>query len=297
MRDLILGAVTDYGPDAVSTWVESINATGFDGKKSVIIYNSGTDLVEYFMDNGFEVVMIGKLVQDRYLYRSRSYFNVCVDRFFHAFKYLKTLDNQINNVVMTDVKDVVFQSLPFKNFENLGKSVVLTTENIRYRDEPWGKHNIEKAFPSYAKDMMDREIYNAGVIAGKNDEMFRNFLVTVYAFSMSSGMIYVEGGGGPDQAALNIIASMQPWNSHIHFSTVGESIAAQAGTTNDPAKIEHFSRHWVQPHIPQFNSETLNLSIGRIQKGVTNFMGELYPIVHQYDRVPEWKEYFTKKDQ
>ena len=51
----------------------------------------------------------------------------------------------------------------------------------------------------------DNLIYNAGTISGKFDTMIDLFL-NIYMVCQGTNP-YIEGGGGPDQAALNVLLS------------------------------------------------------------------------------------------
>jgi hypothetical protein len=54
--------------------------------------------------------------------------------------------------------------------------------------------------------------------------------------------------------------------------------AAQLGTTVDPRKIEQFKPLLLEPSPVMINGK------------VTTSKGNVFTIVHQYDRIPEWKE-------
>jgi hypothetical protein len=54
--------------------------------------------------------------------------------------------------------------------------------------------------------------------------------------------------------------------------------AAQLGTTADPSKIEQF-RPFLLEAEPKMNDDKVTTSTGKI-----------FTIVHQYDRVPEWRK-------
>lgn len=87
-----------------------------------------------------------------------------------------------------------------------------------------------------------------------------------------------------DQAAYNIVINAKAWRDVTFVpSEEYDAWACQAGTVADPTKIEFF-RPFLLDEEPQFKDGL-----------VLNSKGKPYVIVHQYDRVPEWKEYIQKK--
>jgi hypothetical protein len=229
-----------------------------------------------------------------FFYKERGSFNICVDRFYHAWRFLSRKEHDIGFVVMTDVKDVIFQENPIKDLEDrylrslTDINFLVTTENIQYMCEPWGTNNMQQAYGDVLYEYMkENEIFNCGVLAGSG-QAFIDMLLAIYLTAKGAGRDFIPGGGGPDQAALNILLSLEPYRSQTVFT---RNFAAQAGTTNDPAKIEFFRNNLVnQLHIPYFQTTKTLMR----KSGVTTPQGDRFPVVHQYDRVSEWNEYFKK---
>ena len=128
--------------------------------------------------------------------------------------------------------------------------------------------------------MANQSINNAGIIAARHDRM-QDISNLIYQMSVGRQQ-HVFGGGGPDQAAYNIICSMQTMNINTRFSFHDDGWACQCGTTLDPHKPD-YAKVGMNP-IPTFDG-----------KNVVNLVKEPYYIVHQYNRVPELKEYFERK--
>jgi hypothetical protein len=95
----------------------------------------------------------------------------------------------------------------------------------------------------------------------------------------------VPGGGGPDQAALNILLSLEPYKSITKFNTHEDDWACQCGTTVDPNKIDVFRGNFLVKTEP----------VWRDNDSVYNNKDDKYVLVHQYNRVPEWNEKLRKK--
>lgn len=305
MQDLIMGSITDYGVEDIEMWVNSLKQSGYSGKIAMLVYNSTDEVVEYLQDNDIDVIMAGKPVQSMfydYFYKDLSEFNICIDRFFHYWKYLKKQDN-IRFVILTDVKDVVFQCDPVTALENIWyghergivPTIFLSSENLRYQDEPWGLNNLSLSFPEKIDELKEKGISNAGIISGLYGKVFLDFLYSVYTLSKSTGLTYVPGGGGPDQAALNVLVNMRVWRDHVFIFEANENYACQAGTTNDPSKINCFRENWLTSFVPHLNTIPENEWGFKNKIGVVSSDNNIVSIVHQYDRVPEWKKYFEDK--
>jgi hypothetical protein len=81
-----------------------------------------------------------------------------------------------------------------------------------------------------------------------------------------------------DQAVFNVLIQTLPFRDVIHFARQRDAWACQAGTTVDPSKIESFRPHLLEEE-PDF-----------IDGYVYTSTGKKFCIVHQYDRVPEWRK-------
>ena len=198
--------------------------------------------------------------------------------------FLKKLQGQYRYIISTDVKDVVFQTNPSKWLEeNIGdKKINVACESIRYKDEEWGSANLFKSFGPLVHDHnKDNLIYNAGTISGDFDTMLDVFL-NIYMMCNAASGHYIEGGGGPDQAALNILLNMKPFKDITNFAMSEDGYAAQLGTTG--------------PQIAgKYGDKLVEKSPILVDNVVCTSDGKPFSIVHQYDRVPEWKQIIEKK--
>lgn len=271
MKDLILGSVTNYTFDKIANWVNSIERSGFTGHKVVVAYNVGFELVEELVKRDFTVVTFNRDdVNKRFTYSDN--FNIVVDRFYSYWKILQNIEDQVRFVIATDVRDVIFQTNPSEWLNREQPSIIASTEGIRYRDEVWGNNNMRFSFPFMHNYMLDKIIYNAGVITG-HISLIRELFLNVYMICANMPHT-IDGGGGPDQAAYNVLLTMKQYNSITRFTTANDAWAAQLGTVADPRKIMQY-----RPHLT--DDEPI------IKDGVVyNKDGTKYCIVHQYDRVP-----------
>jgi hypothetical protein len=288
MTDIIVGCITGYTFDKISTWVNSIEKSGFKGLKAMICYNVGYDVVNQLSERGFKVFGFIKNDQEGRLEYQDKNFNICVDRFLHIPFFLNQLENkeQYRYIITTDVRDVIFQRNPSEWLEKYIKNkqyINVTSECIRYKDEPWGDKNLFMAFgPYFHKQNCDHIIYNAGVISGRFQAVL-DLCENIYMMCGRSPA-FIEGGGGPDQAALNILLHHTSWKSITNFATSESGFAAQLGTSADPTKS----------NLIPFLTESRPI-IDEEKGLVKTCKGELYYIVHQYDRVPTLKPVIENK--
>ena len=60
MKDLIIGGSTNYDWDKLKYWVNSINKSGFEGDKVLILFNCDKNTVDKVVAAGFTVVAVNK---------------------------------------------------------------------------------------------------------------------------------------------------------------------------------------------------------------------------------------------
>jgi len=284
-KDLIISAVSEYNYDKLKYWVNSINRSGFTGKKVVIAFNIADDTIKHLNDNDFEVVLVSNqrdITNDGYYVGQEIGFRVPALRHYFYWKYLSTLSpDDIRFVISTDISDVVFQTNPsdwLDDQEYDCPDLIYGSEGLKYKDEDWGRENLLNCFGQDIYDKLkDTSIYNAGSMAGLL-EPFRDFSLKVH-FAQASA----PHNPTPDQAAVNVMLSLEPYKSTTLFCDHDSNWACELGTTADPTKMHKFRPNLLCPE-PTFDGDF-----------VYNSKGEKYVIVHQYNRVPEWKNKIEKK--
>jgi hypothetical protein len=283
VKDLIIGCYTNYDWETLKFWVNSIEKSGFKGDKAMIVFDSNYDTVQQLLDRNFNIFAFNR---DDNLGRF-SYpgpFSIVVQRFYHLWQYINSIDvSKYRYVITTDVKDVIFQSDPSKWMsKNLrSKKILVSSESLSYQNEPWGDNNMRLSFPMVHNWMRDKNIWNCGVLAGEIATM-RDLFLNLYLSCLGAPQ-QVPGGGGPDQAALNVLLNLEPYKSITKFAKSEEGWACQAGTTADPLKINSF-RPYLLESEPLWDGENSTTTDGR-----------KHCILHQWDRVPNWKPAIISK--
>jgi hypothetical protein len=287
MKNLIIGGMSNCKADYAHNWLESILRFKDDTFDVALVYgDADTESVRYLSSKG---VKLHCYAVDRRLAPH-------VQRFIYIWDFLyRTSHRSINQglpydkVITTDVRDVVFQSNPFDFIQNDHSRLFFSSEQLLYKDEPWGRQNLQETFGlTLYENWKHWEIFNVGVLAGKSANIEDLML-----------QIFITCQGRPipicDQAVFNYLI-----NRTNFATTMPEGIVkfdhsspwcVQAGTVADPNKLDMFRPHWTRD-INDLRFEIRNGLIGRVLPDDSHMP---YIIVHQYDRVPEWKKLIEEK--
>ena len=280
MKDLVIGCTTNYDWDKLKYWVNSLNKSGFEGDKVMIAFNIDYETIEKLSQAGFQVILPGKDNKQAQRYEYQSSLPVHVERFIHIYNYLNDHDDY-RFVITTDVKDVIFQQDPtkFLGMELPGSKLMFASESMKYKDEPWGNQNLMETFgPYFHERFKDNVIYNVGVLAGRGNVM-KDLCSMIFVMSVNRPIPIV------DQSTFNFMIAQEPYKSIARYMRSEDGWACQLGTTADPSKIEQFRPFLLEPS-PIFEKES-----GKVKTST----GKDFTIVHQYDRVPEWKKVIEEK--
>lgn len=271
-KDLIIGAYTKYKFELLKPWINSIKETGFDGDIVLIAVDPDATTVQEIERAGVKVV---KATNEKNMM-------IHMLRFLYIYNYLKINPNY-RYVITTDVRDVIFQKNPSEYLQQVfgskEKGIIAQSEAIKIKDEAWNRDNIIKNFGQYFyMDVVDSPVYNVGILAG-TCEYIKELCFEL--FQMSSN----RPDWVADQAAYNMILNHMPWSNVTVKLELTNAWAVNAHVTNKPDQMEEFGPYLLEgrPYMKDgvvYNSE-----------------GKSFTIVHQYDRVPEWMEYYMNKFQ
>jgi hypothetical protein len=261
-KNLIIGGFTNYGINQLKPWVISAKEVAGDNDV-VLVYGNATDeTLDWLVEQN---VVIVPMLQVQNV-------PIHVLRFLSIYEYLDKHWQYYNYVVTTDVKDVYFQTDPFKFL--VDRKLVIASEGLKYKDEPWGNENLFQAYGPYVYDKFkDNEIFNVGTFGGKS-EYVKDMVFHIFTNGINRPIPIC------DQAVFNILLNTQPFKD---VATKTIQWAAELGTIMDPSKIEHFKPNLLCDE-PIWEDDKLKYSDGLV-----------FPIVHQYDRVPELKKFVQQK--
>lgn len=271
-ENLIIGGCTNYGINELKPWVLSINEVMPDVTKVMCIGNASLETREWLVNHDFQLVDMPK-----------ANIPVHVLRFLAIYECLRINWKDYNLVITTDVKDVYFQTDPFKwlDYHNIGvknmHQIVAGSECLKYKDESWGNENLMQCYGPYVHNIFkENEIFNVGVLGG-SAEYIKDLVFNIFTNATNRPIPIV------DQAVFNVLIQTQPYKDVILQATQASGWACQAGTVADPNKMDTFRPNLLEEE-PTFKDGIVYTSTGKP-----------FSIVHQYDRVPEWKKFIMDK--
>ncbi|MEU2040656.1 glycosyltransferase family 2 protein [Nocardia niwae] len=260
-KNIVIGAAAGYEWADVEVWARSLVATGFTGLGVVIVYDGdrrGDVVAENLASLGLHAV------------RMPLRGSVYNQRFADIADVLRRSDSSLGFAVVTDVRDVYFQADPVEWLEtHLNRPFLAVSEAVRYCDEEWNWQNLRRTFPAHAERLRSSVVRNVGVLAGRAD-MVADLCLAITLIADSAGVPVA------DQSGYNLLLDMEPYRSTVQLVASEDGFACQAGTLADTRRLSTLRPLLVEPE-PVLSPD-----------GVRTAAGKLYPIVHQYDRVPEW---------
>lgn len=273
-KDLIIGAFNNYTDyDVLKPWVQSIKDTGFKGDTVLFAIGTTPDLVKKLAEEG--VIVIPVPGNDKMM--------IHMQRFIHIYNFLKENEGTYRYVISTDVRDVIFQTDPTDYLNShidapFVTGLVASSEAIKIKDEEWNRENIRKNFGDYFyNEVKENEVCNVGVLAGRST-LIKELCFYLYQFSLN------RPDWVCDQAAYNMLLNTKLWSSKTHVTKLKDAWVVNAHVTNKPDLVEKLKPYLLE-EAPTMTEDGL----------IVNTDGVPFVIVHQYDRVPKWMEYFSKK--
>lgn len=261
MKYTIVGCITKYGIEQIRPFVESIDMSGFAGEKLMLVYDISQDTIDYLTNKGWLIV------------QSEPQQHIILQRFRDMYSLLHQYETDV--IIWVDVKDIVFQKDP-TNWLNMWmrKDILAFSESLKFGDEEWARLNAGTSFPMEWEWLQNEEIYCAGTIVGKK-EAIRDLFIDIYRWSLTTSNPQQLA----DQAAYNILIHMHQWKDKVQFVKQQEGFAAQLHLKLKKGDILPYT-------------EELSTIDG---DEIKNSKGELYTLVHQYDRNEELKQLIENK--
>jgi hypothetical protein len=268
-KNLIIGGFTNYEINQLKPWVLSAKEVAGDNDVVLVAGKTTQKTIDWLKEQGV-IIFPMKQVDGVPIH---------VLRFLSIYEYLRHNWAKYKFVVTTDVKDVYFQYTPFAYMESVitpGSlfKLIIASEGLRYKDEPWGDDNLKQSYGPYVYEQFkNNTIYNVGTFGGTS-EYVKDMVFNIFTNAINRPIPIC------DQAVFNVLVNTQPFKDVVHTT---DNWACEAGTVADPSKIDYF-RPNLLCYEPVFRDGVV----------YTNDQ-YVFPIVHQYDRVPEWKKFVMEK--
>lgn len=292
--NLILGMASGYAAKDLRPFVQSLAMTGFRGRLALFVYASQCASIRE-MANTHAPALDLELVRIDGIRRYAKFWRSCfkrlfammpaeasrslkrrllrfqgmphVTRHFHYDDYLRQHPG-FANVMLTDVRDVVFQAEPFAQFEG-GLAVGMETASLTLATEPYDREWILGAYgEAMLEKIGDRQISCAGVVLGDARAM-REYIDKMLAEIMRLPF-RITKNRNYDQAHHNKLL----YCNELGAFTRCQPLASQIATVG-----------CMQPSDFALSAEGLLLNDDR----------RVASIVHQYDRHPILVEAFMAR--
>ena len=243
----------------IKVWAESFKSV-CDGEVCLLVANPSEEDIEAVRGLNIEyypVKVSGGSVNDVRLGLIKDY-----------------LKNQKEGLfLITDVFDVLFQGNPFTKWD-LNYDIFAGSECLLLSQEPWNRDVIDKCF-DFNKDA---EIICSGVIGGKRDA-----LINLYDQMDSLCSNARKNHDIRDQAAF-IILIAEGKVPNIKIFNLNDGWTAHCAVSGPTQFLDGWG----------FRQALSRYSLPKLIGGViTN--GNVFDIVHQFNRIPEWYNSLTKK--
>lgn len=252
----------------IKVWSESFRKHS-DGDVVLIAANATDEDIKACEELGIQHYLVN--VDDTYYINHK--------RLEHTRDFLKTSDGDL--FLITDVFDVVFQSDPFAKFDLENFDLFFAAEGVLVSEEPWNADVIMKVFGDEINDCRNSEIICSGVIGGKREQ-----LIDLYDKMFTKCEEGTDKHNIKDQAALILLLAHGKLDRY-KILTLNDGWAMHCATSGP---TEFFIPWGMKNTIEKrYNVPTM------INDKVCTSDGRVFDIVHQFNRVPEWKEILTKE--
>ncbi len=278
--DLVIGAVRGYTFDQLSPFVISLKRTSFKGDLVLLWNQLSPETLAALQQHGVKLVHFpyrgsGALNSWgrfwpwlRPLLRApvgnaarklvyKKILNLAFVRYLHALDFLESHAGTYGNILLTDVRDVIFQDNPFAS--PLPGEIVafLESSNMVFGSEPMNDGWIlENYGPEMAAKLRGKRISCCGTVMGTEAGMIR------YLNRFMAEIAHLKSvAHGADTSVHNVLVR-EGFSGQI---TVAENYQGQVGTVNASAS--------------EFVLGTKGLVVGA--------SGLPVPVLHQYDRHPD----------
>jgi len=185
---MILTTAYNYGLDSVRPFLKSLYATGYDGEVVMVV-----DPVRNRIPDNFEGHSI------RFVPLPSAKLPLNTARFFAYEGYLRTVKIP-KQLLLTDVRDVIFQTNPEKDLPQEGLHAYCECEKMTIEKCPYNSKWMRLAYSEEVLDWLgDRPIICAGVIVGGGVSML------AYITRLCAELVGLPPTVGLDQAAHNVL--------------------------------------------------------------------------------------------
>ena len=252
-RRLVLGAAIGFDVEQVRVFVESLRAN-YPGDVLLLIRWPGLEVARYLKSHSINAI---RVFQTRSFTRS-----VHARRYAIYLDYLRRRLSGYDQVMMSDVRDVVFQGNPFDGITSPKCHFYLESAVRTIGEDPTNSRWVRGCFSAAdADELASRRISCSGITIGGTAAIVAYLERMVMRIRALPWRIYRGIGHGYDQAIHNYLVHLDP--------------------TIDGIVVEN------NQHIATMALEPRTLYRLDRESLIYGPDDRLFPICHQYDRFPD----------
>ena len=274
-NDAIVGVGINYSWKEFKNYAVSLDRCGFQGRRILFVHNISSAARTALAHLGFELIE----------YTPKKV--VVVDRFKAIHDWLAENQEGLRYVILSDIRDVVFQTDPSEWFEaHAGEAKIFgTSEFIFFRNESCNPFWVEQLYGRKTLDTLlaKEEVICAGTICGEA-EAVKRLTLRIYESSTDRH--------GDDQAALNVLLRTE-FKDEMRIPTPEEGFVITVGWYLIGTTNEHL--HQGDTEVGKRSNLRTNPPV--LRDGIVYPHGSETPycVVHQYERGTRWEPEIDKK--
>lgn len=279
-KDIIITCISNnYNWGDIKNWIISIKRSGFSGDVLAFCYNyNSDDPVLKKLQSEYGVITIipeynAFATTEPFIWNSghvtkqNSHLSICNVRHFHIWQYFEEVGtDKYDRVIHTDCRDLIFQTNPTEWLdENLNADILMGSEMILYKNQPWNINNSVNAFGPFIYEyaLKNTFVCNAGSFAVKAAAV-KDLCLIIYLMVCHTGF--------SDQSGINLLTKtlLSKNTQMVDFKDLWSlQVGAHEQTIDQHAYIKN----------------------GYIYE---NKSDKKFCLVHQYDRIQTWKAEIDK---
>jgi hypothetical protein len=247
-KNLILAVATDYEWDKMKVFFLSLEQTGYTGEVALFIENINQKIEEMLKRLNFTVNLIPfQRVGLEYTFAINDY------RYYLYYNYMVNNESNYKDVLLTDIRDVFFQSDPFK--------------------ENWKRDSITVAKESCE---ISKEIYNTRWILTK-------FGYHIYYFLQNKTILCSGTTYGSSKLIIKYLKEMNAALFYNGYFSLSDQAVHNYLVYIEKIKPVSFSDNETGPIMTVALEDENNIVINENDQ-ILLMNGKVASIVHQYDR-------------
>jgi len=254
--NLLIGAISgNYSIEDVRNWIETSDFENVE--RLLLLYNDNAELEQYLHDNDVTII---KPSFDCWGQKKTGFSTntgtMTLDTSYdliHNIRFFHIWSylktSNHDRVIITDVRDVYFNENPFNELNT--EKITATSEVIKYNDEQWNKEHVYINLSLIGLELLsDKQVYNVGVWGGPH-KLVMDMCADIYLLSV--GKLKVA-----DQTSFNYLIQTK-YKEQTIFTSLDDKFAV---------------------HLHVINAGLVDFDLDTVSQ---------YKIVHQYDRIKNFK--------